>query len=178
MAAFLNGDSHNNHKGDIFDTKSNEGITTSTVDKILSLTSYSSRLEEVLLALLKEQQILKDKFESDLQGLHSKIDQVSQDAEQDRVKLGQLQNNLDNDVSRLGQQIMDVQDKTQDMINEGFDKQQMELDRLDQTIQDTRDKCHQEQQALGQKLSEELGQVKNDLDESLKHLDEVTNDLG
>ena len=89
-----------------------------------------------------------------------------------------LQNNLDNDVSRLGQQIMDVQDKTQDMINEGFDKQQMELDRLDQTIQDTRDKCHQEQQALGQKLSEELGQVKNDLDESLKHLDEVTNDLG
>ena len=177
MAAFLNGDSHNNHNGDIFDTKSNEG-TTSTVDKILSLTSYSSRLEEVLLALLKEQQILKDKFESDLQGLHSKIDQVSQDAEQDRVKLGQLQNNLDNDVSRLGQQIMDVQDKTQDMINEGFDKQQMELDRLDQTIQDTRDKCHQEQQALGQKLSEELGQVKNDLDESLKHLDEVTNDLG
>ena len=74
MAAYVNGNSHH-HIEDAFDTKavaSADSNTISTVDKILGLTSYSSRLEEVLLALLKEQQILKDKVESDMQGLNSR----------------------------------------------------------------------------------------------------------
>ena len=111
MAAYVNGNSHHNHKEDAFEPKSVESVT--TVDKILSLTSYSSRLEEVLLALLKDQQILKDKLENDVQGLHSRVDQVVQDVEQDRSKVGQIQDVLDHEVSRLGQQIKDVQDCTQ-----------------------------------------------------------------
>ena len=112
MAAYVNGNSHlHNHKEDAFEPKSVDAAT--TVDKILSLTSYSSRLEEVLLALLKDQQILKDKLENDVQGLHSRVDQVVQDVEQDRSKVGQIQDALDHEVSRLGQQIKDVQDSTQ-----------------------------------------------------------------
>ena len=74
MAAYVNGNSHH-HNEDAFDTKTVAAVDSnsiSTVDKILGLTSYSSRLEEVLLALLKEQQILKDKVESDMQGLNSR----------------------------------------------------------------------------------------------------------
>ena len=74
MAAYVNGNSHH-HNEDAFDTKAvaaADSNSISTVDKILGLTSYSSRLEEVLLALLKEQQILKDKVESDMQGLNSR----------------------------------------------------------------------------------------------------------
>ena len=113
MAAYVNGNSHlHNHKEDAFEPKSVDADAT-TVDKILSLTSYSSRLEEVLLALLKDQQILKDKLENDVQGLHSRVDQVVQDVEQDRSKVGQIQDALDHEVSRLGQQIKDVQDNTQ-----------------------------------------------------------------
>ena len=40
------------------------GVMTSTKAKIFELTSYSSKLETVLLALLKDQQDLLDKFES------------------------------------------------------------------------------------------------------------------
>ena len=54
----MNGGVNNGH------LNGNGGVMTSTKAKIFELTSYSSKLETVLLALLKDQQDLLDKFES------------------------------------------------------------------------------------------------------------------
>ena len=104
MAACLNGDS-SNHNNEVFEANK----MGDTKDKILALTSYSSRLEEVLLALLKDQQMLQDRFDHEVQGINSKIDNVIRDGEKDKLEQQTKLSSLDNELSNLGQKIAGVQ---------------------------------------------------------------------
>ena len=68
-SGYANGHGSNSHHStssemeeeDLEDVGQGFGID-ATKDKILGLTSYSTRLEEVLLALLKDQQMMKDRL--------------------------------------------------------------------------------------------------------------------
>ena len=80
----------------------------------MSLTCYSSRLEEVLLALLRDQQILKDKFDSEVLDINSKIDNVVQDGQNDRQKINDDLAKLTGDIE---QKIANVEDNVNDNLN-------------------------------------------------------------
>jgi hypothetical protein len=158
MASFLYGHGvpHTDETGDILEE---EIIKDDTRVKILDLTSYpgpAARLEEVLLALLKEQQMLKDK-----------LGQVILDGEAQAAKLSQLEQNVNNDMSKLSgeldKKICEVQvaqDKANDDLNEGFEAE----------IQDIK----QDMEALEIKVN--VGQLMEDMEETVKHLEEINED--
>ena len=113
--AYLNGDSH------LFKEleSSEDSSSTSTRGKILGLTSYSSRLEEVLLELLKEQQVLKDKSTELSQKLDNQVeksnglqDRLDKQAEESH----ELHNRLDHEMEKLKGDIEGVKDTLQDEI--------------------------------------------------------------
>ena len=112
--AYLNGDSH------LFkELESSEDSSSTTRGKILGLTSYSSRLEEVLLELLKEQQVLKDKSTELSQKLDNQVeksnglqDRLDKQAEESH----KLHNRLDHEMEKLKGDIDGVKDTLQDEI--------------------------------------------------------------
>ena len=109
--AYLNGDSHL--------LKELESSDTSTKGKILALTSYSSRLEEILLELLKEQQVLKDKSTQLSEKLDNQVeksnglqDRLDKQAEESH----ELQSRLDHEMEKLKGDIEGVKDTLQHEI--------------------------------------------------------------
>ena len=115
--AYLNGDSH--LLKEQLESSASEDSSSSTRGKILGLTSYSSRLEEVLLELLKEQQILKDKSTELSEKLDNQVeisnglqDRCDKQAEESH----ELQNRLDHEMEKLKGDIEGVKDTLQDEI--------------------------------------------------------------
>ena len=115
--AYLNGDSH--LLKEQLESSASEDSSSSTRGKILGLTSYSSRLEEVLLELLKEQQILKDKSTELSEKLDNQVeisnglqDRGDKQAEESH----ELQNRLDHEMEKLKGDIEGVKDTLQDEI--------------------------------------------------------------
>ena len=108
-------------------------ILDDTRNKILSLTCYSSRLEEVLLALLKDQQILKDKFDSEVYNINSKIDNVIQDGQNDKQK-------INDDLAKLTGDIEQKIANFEDNVNDNLNNVAADLnDKFDLVTQDIRD---------------------------------------
>ena len=115
--AYLNGDSH--LLKEQLESSASEDSSSSTRGKILGLTSYSSRLEEVLLELLKEQQILKDKSTELSEKLDNQVeisnglqDRCDKQAEESH----ELHNRLDHEMEKLKGDIDGVKDTLQDEI--------------------------------------------------------------
>ena len=111
MAAYLNGngilDKTTTENGDhSIDSIHNNKAFEDTKGKILGLTSYSSRLEEVLLALLRDQETLKDRFDHEIHDLSSRLD-----ADRDK-----LSSDLSKLTGELEQKINTVQDTLQDNL--------------------------------------------------------------
>ena len=108
-------------------------ILDDTRNKILSLTCYSSRLEEGLLSLLKDQQILKDKFDSEVYNINSKIDNVIQDGQNDKQK-------INDDLAKLTGDIEQKIANFEDNVNDNLNNVSADLnDKFDLVTQDIRD---------------------------------------
>ena len=115
--AYLNGDSH--LLKEQLESSASEDSSSSTRGKILGLTSYSSRLEEVLLELLKEQQILKDKSTELSEKLDNQVEisnGLQERGDKQAEEYHELHNRLDHEMEKLKGDIEGVKDTLQDEI--------------------------------------------------------------
>merc|ERR1712130_103519 len=147
-------------------------------DEILGLSNYSSRLERVLLALMRQQSKDRERLEGLSLALvkeKEERERGKEDAEEERAKdreaVAALERQLEDRLEGVRSELKVGLDEAGRGLEGLEDRLTGELSRLDEGVQGLGQKCDEEtkaRNALGKQIAEELENVKTEFEKDLE----------